>query len=207
MRPEDFEVYQTEKTTRSAIVLMLDMSGSMARDEKFTAAKKVALALHTLLHSQFPKDRLYLIGFSSYARSLKSKDLAFLSWDMDNPYTNMEEGLLLAKSLLQREHTPNKQIILVSDGEPTAHLEGAKVFFQFPPHAKTLAKTMRMFQKCASCGIHLNIFMLSREAQRIEFIQQILRLNRGRVFYTTPHSLGKYLLVDFLSMKCKWITP
>jgi len=207
LHPEDFEVFQTEKRVRSSVVLMLDMSGSMARDEKFFAAKKVALALHTLMQSHFPQDRLHLLGFSSYARVLKIQNLPYLSWDLDNPYTNMEEGLLLAKSLLQREHTPNKQIILVSDGEPTAHLEGAKVFFQFPPHAKTLAKTMRMFQKCASCGIHLNIFMLSREAQRIEFIQQILRLNRGRVFYTTPHSLGKYLLVDFLSMKCKWITP
>jgi uncharacterized protein with von Willebrand factor type A (vWA) domain len=205
MRPEDFEVYQTEKTTRSAIVLMLDMSGSMARDEKFTAAKKVALALHTLLHSQFPKDRLYLIGFSSYARSLKSKDLAFLSWDMDNPYTNMEEGLVLAQSFLRREHTPNKQIILISDGEPTAHLEDKKIFFQFPPHPKTLAKTIERFKKCAAAGIQLNIFMLGQDAHLVQFVREVSKINRGRAFYTTPSNLGHYLLVDFLAQKRKWI--
>ncbi|HYB20568.1 MAG TPA: VWA domain-containing protein, partial [Thermodesulfobacteriota bacterium] len=128
--PDDFEVYQTEKRTRSSIVLMLDMSGSMARDEKFFAAKKVALALHTLIQTQFPQDRLHLVGFSSYARPLKTKDLPCLNWDLDNPYTNMEEGLLMAKSFLCREHAPNKQIIMVSDGEPTAHRENGKVFFQ-----------------------------------------------------------------------------
>ena len=205
LSPEDFEVYQTEKRTRSAIVLMLDMSGSMARDEKFFAAKKVALALHTLIHTQFPNDRLHLIGFSSYARTLKSKDLPCLNWDLDNPYTNMEEGLTLAKSFLSREHAPNKQIILVSDGEPTAHLENGKVFFQFPPHPKTLAKTLLEFKKCASRGINLNIFMLGQDSHLMQFVQEVSKINRGKAFYTTPHNLGHYLLVDFLSQKRKWI--
>jgi len=205
LRPDDFEVYQTEKRTRSAIVLMLDMSGSMARDEKFFAAKKVALALHTLIQTYFPQDRLQLVGFSSYARPLKGKDLPCLNWDLDNPYTNMEEALMLAKSLLSREHVPNKQIIMVSDGEPTAHLEGGKVFFQFPPHPRTLARTLLEFKKCASCGINLNIFMLGQEAPLLQFIQQVSKVNRGRAFYTTPNNLGHYLLVDFLSQKRKWI--
>lgn len=206
LQAEDFEVYQTEKRTRAAIVLLLDMSGSMARDEKFFAAKKVAMALHTLIHSQFPQDRLHLVGFSSYARQLKSKDLPCLNWDLDNPYTNMEEGLILAKNLLKREHTTNKQIIMVSDGEPTAHLEGGKVFFQFPSHPKTLAKTMAEFKKCAACGISLNIFMLGQDANLLQFVQQISRMNRGRAFYTTPHNLGSYLLIDFLAQKRKWIS-
>jgi uncharacterized protein with von Willebrand factor type A (vWA) domain len=205
LHPEDFEVYQTEKRTRSAVVLMLDMSGSMARDEKFFAAKKVALALHTLIRTYFPQDRLHLVGFSSYARPLKGKDLPCLNWDLDNPYTNMEEGLMLAKTLLSRDPAPNKQIIMVSDGEPTAHLEGGKVFFQFPPHPKTLAKTLLEFKKCASCGINLNIFMLGQEAPLLQFVQQVSKLNRGRAFYTTPNNLGHYLLVDFLSQKRKWI--
>jgi len=205
LRADDFEVYQTEKRTRAATVLMLDMSGSMARDEKFFAAKKVALALHTLIHTQFPHDRLHLVGFSSYARALKSKDLPCLNWDLDNPYTNMEEGLILAKSFLNREHTPNKQIIMVSDGEPTAHLEGGKVFFQFPSHPKTLAKTLAEFKKCAAAGISLNIFMLGQDAHLLQFVQQISRMNHGRAFYTTPNNLGRYLLVDFLSQKRKWI--
>jgi uncharacterized protein with von Willebrand factor type A (vWA) domain len=204
--PSDFEVYQTEKRVHSAVALMLDMSGSMARDEKFFAAKKVALALHSLIHLQFPKDRLHLLGFSSYARRLQSKDLPCLNWDLDNPYTNMEEGLTLAKTLLNREHTPNKQIILVSDGEPTAHREDGKVFFQFPPHPKTLARTLQEFHKCTSCGIHLNIFMLGQDPNLIQFVQQVSKINRGRAFYTTPQNLGKYLLVDFLAQKRKWIS-
>jgi uncharacterized protein with von Willebrand factor type A (vWA) domain len=205
LRPDDFEVYRTEKRTRTAVVLMLDMSGSMARDEKFFAAKKVAMALHTLMQTQFPNDRLHLIGFSSYARAIKSKELPCLNWDLDNPYTNMEEGLILAKSLLNREHAPNKQIIMVSDGEPTAHRENGKVFFQFPSHPKTLAKTLLEFKKCAACGIHLNIFMLGQDAHLLQFVQQISKMNHGRAFYTTPNNLGRYLLVDFLSQKRKWI--
>ncbi len=184
---------------------MLDMSGSMARDEKFFAAKKVALALHTLIQTQFPQDRLHLVGFSSYARALKSKDLPCLNWDLDNPYTNMEEGLMLAKSFLKREHAPNKQIILVSDGEPTAHRENGKVFFQFPPHPKTLAKTLLEFKKCAAHGINLNIFMLGQDAHLVQFVQEISKVNRGRAFYTTPNNLGHYLFVDFLAQKRKWI--
>ncbi len=202
---DDFEVYQTEKRTRSSVVLMLDMSGSMARDEKFFAAKKVALALHTLIHTQFPHDRLHLVGFSSYARAIQSRDLPSLNWDLDNPYTNMEEGLLLAKSFLNREHAPNKQIIMVSDGEPTAHRENGKVFFQFPPHPKTLAKTLLEFKKCATLGISLNIFMLGQDAHLLQFVQEISRLNHGRAFYTTPQNLGQYLFVDFLAQKRKWI--
>ena len=205
LRTDDFEVYQTEKRTRSAIVLMLDMSGSMARDEKFFAAKKVALALHTLIQTQFPQDKLHLVGFSSYARALKSKDLPCLNWDLDNPYTNMEEGLMLAKSVLNREHAPNKQIIMVSDGEPTAHRENGKIFFQFPPHPKTLAKTLLEFKKCAASGINLNIFMLGQDAHLVQFVQEVSKVNHGRAFYTTPNNLGQYLFVDFLAQKRKWI--
>ena len=205
LHPGDFEVYQTEKRTRSALVLMLDMSGSMARDDKFFAAKKVSLALHTLMQVQFPQDRLHLVGFSSFARTLKGKDLPYLNWDLDNPYTNMEDGLILAKSLLIREHAPNKQIILVSDGEPTAHLENGKVFFQFPPHPKTLAKTLLEFKKCAARGINLNIFMLGQDVHLMQFVHQVSKLNRGRAFFTTPGDLGRYLLVDFLTQKRKWI--
>jgi uncharacterized protein with von Willebrand factor type A (vWA) domain len=205
LSPEDFEVFQTEKRTQTSIVLMLDMSGSMARDEKFFAAKKVALALNTLIQTQFPQDRLHLVGFSSYARPLKSKDLPCLNWDLDNPYTNMEEGLILAKSFLCREHAPNKQIIMVSDGEPTAHRENGKVFFQFPPHPKTLAKTLLEFKRCAAHGINLNIFMLGQDAHLVQFVQEISKVNHGRAFYTTPQNLGQYLFVDFLSQKRKWI--
>ncbi len=205
LRPEDFEVFQTEKRTRSAIILMLDMSGSMARDDKFFAAKKVALALHTLIQFQFPNDKLFLVGFSSFARMLKSKDLPYLNWDLDNPYTNMEEALILAKSLLVREHAPNKQIIMVSDGEPTAHLENGKVFFQFPPHPRTLARTLAEFKRCAARGINLNLFMLGQDAHLVQFVHQISKVNRGRAFYTTPNNLGRYLLVDFLSQRRKWV--
>ena len=106
-----------------------------------------------------------------------------------------------------REDAVNKQIILISDGEPTAHLESGKLFFQFPPHPQTLARTLLQFKKCASCGIELNIFMLGQDAHLIQFIQQISKINRGRAFFSTPRNLGQYLLADFLSHKRKWITP
>ncbi len=117
----------------------------------------------------------------------------------------MEEGLLLAKSFLNRDHAPNKQIIMISDGEPTAHREEGKVFFQFPPHPKTLARTLLEFKKCSSRGINLNIFMLGQDPHLVQFVQEISKITHGRAFYSTPQNLGQYLFVDFLSQKRKWI--
>ena len=122
----DFEIFKEETLTRSATVLMLDLSLSMHMHGNFQAAKIVAIALDTLIRTQFPRDSLYIVGFSSYARSLTRADLNHVNWDNMDPYTNMQHGLSLARKLLGKDASANKQILLVSDGEPTAHFENTR---------------------------------------------------------------------------------
>ncbi len=135
---EDFEIYRTEDMTRTATILALDMSLSMPRRGNFEAAKRVTLALDNLIRTQYPKDSLYIIGFSSYARQVKKEDVTYMSWDDFDPYTNMQHGLILARKLLDKENCTNKQIILITDGEPTAHFENGHLYFQFPPSLRTI---------------------------------------------------------------------
>jgi len=198
---EDFEVYRTEELTRSATVLVLDLSLSMPMRGNFQAAKRVTVALDNLIRTQYPKDSLYIVGFSSYARQIKKEDLTYMSWDEFDPYTNMQHGLLLARKLLTKEKCTNKQIILITDGEPTAHIEGGRLFFQFPPSLRTLQLTLREARHCTRNGIVINTFMLEGSHFLSGFINQIARVNKGRVFYTSADSLGQYLLVDYISNK------
>jgi uncharacterized protein with von Willebrand factor type A (vWA) domain len=198
------------------------MSLSMPMRGNFEAAKRVTLALDGLIRSQYPKDSLYIVGFSSYARQMKKEDLAYMSWDEFDPYTNLQHGLSVARKLLDRDRSANKQIILVSDGEPTAHFEGTQLYFQVPPSLRTLQKTMREVRLCTHKGIIINTFMLeadpfggygrryrdlrgrgSRREFQGEFVTQMARLNKGRVFYTSPDRLGEYMLVDYISNKRK----
>ncbi|HEX9975771.1 MAG TPA: hypothetical protein VGA82_00845, partial [Dehalococcoidales bacterium] len=160
MKVDDFEVFKTEAVTRSATVLMLDLSLSMPMRGNFQAAKKVAIALDNLIRSQYPKDSLYIVGFSSYARQIKKESLSYMSWDEFDPYTNMQHGFYLARKLLSKELSSNKQIILISDGEPTAHFEGENVYFEYPPSLRTLQVTLREVRKCSQKGIVINTFML-----------------------------------------------
>ncbi len=198
---DDFEVFKAEQLTRSATVLMLDLSLSMPMRGNFEAAKRVATALDELIRSQYPKDSLHIVGFSSYARQMKKEDLLYLSWDEFDPYTNIQDGLSLARKLLARERCTNKQIILISDGEPTAHIEGGHTFFQYPPSLRTLQITLREVKNCTQKGIVINTFMLERGGFLSGFVTQMARLNKGRVFFTDARSLGKYLLVDYISNK------
>jgi uncharacterized protein with von Willebrand factor type A (vWA) domain len=219
---DDFEIYRTEEATRSATVLLLDMSLSMPMRGNFEAAKRVTLALDGLIRSQYPKDSLYIVGFSSYARELKKEDLTYMSWDEFDPYTNLQHGLYVARKLLDRERSSNKQIILVSDGEPTAHFDDNQLYFQIPPSVRTLQMTLREVRFCTRKGITINTFMLedpygggygrgfrgrgdrrSRSEIRDEFVTRMTRLNKGRIFYTSPDRLGEYMLVDYISHKRK----
>jgi uncharacterized protein with von Willebrand factor type A (vWA) domain len=202
---DDFEIFKTEQLTRSATVLLLDMSLSMPMRGNFEAAKRVAIALDGLIRSQYPKDSLYIVGFSSYARQLKKEDLPYMSFDGFDPYTNMQHGLSLARKLLDRERCPNKQIILISDGEPTAHIEGGNIFFQYPPGLRTIQLTLREVEKCTRKGIVINTFMLEGEGFLSAFVSQMARMNKGRVFFTNARSLGKYLLLDYISGKTSGI--
>ncbi|MBA7674610.1 hypothetical protein ES703_82830 [subsurface metagenome] len=203
---QDFEVFRTEELTRSATVLMLDLSLSMPMRGNFEAAKRVVVALDGLIRSQYPKDSLYIVGFSSYARRVKKEDLSYMSWDEFDPYTNMQHGLYIARKLLAKERCTNKQIILISDGEPTAHIEGGNIFFQYPPSLRTVQLTLREVRNCTRKGIVINTFML--ESGRLlggSFVTQMARINKGRIFFTSADNLGQYLLVDYISNKKRGI--
>ena len=198
---EDFEVFKTEGLTRSATVLMMDLSLSMPMRGNFHAAKRVAVALDELIRSQYPKDSLYIVGFSSYARQIRKEDLSYMSWDQLDPYTNIQHGLYIARKLLAKDRSTNKQIILISDGEPTAHIEGGNIFFQYPPTVRTIRLTLREVKNCTRKGIVINTFMLESDRFLSGFITYMARINKGRVFFTSADSLGQYLLVDYISNK------
>ncbi len=205
LTPDDFEVFNSELLTRSATVLMLDLSLSMPMRGNFYAAKQVAMALDSLISSQFPRDSLYIIGFSSYAREIKKDDMATMGWDEFDPYTNIQHGLALARKLLTKERCQNKQIILVSDGEPTAHVENGQIHFQYPPSTRTIQLTLREVEHCTRSGIIINTFMLGESYFLNAFVTRIAQINKGRVFFTSADSLGQYMLVDYISNRKKGI--
>jgi uncharacterized protein with von Willebrand factor type A (vWA) domain len=198
LSPDDFEVEETETTTRASTVLMLDVSLSMPMRDNFLAAKKVAMALHALISSQFPRDFLGIVTFSKVARELRPEHLPEVSWDFDYG-TNMQHGFLLSRRMLARQ-TGTKQIIMITDGEPTAHFESGydEPFFSYPPVQETVDATLREVNRCTRDGITINTFMLDATGYLTRFIEQLTQLNRGRAFFTTPETLGDYVLVDFL---------
>jgi uncharacterized protein with von Willebrand factor type A (vWA) domain len=203
MNVDDFEVFRTEATTQSATVLMLDLSLSMPMRGNFEAAKRVAMALDNLIREQYPRDSLYIVGFSSYGRQLKKEDLVTMRWDEFDPYTNLQHGLYVARKLLAKDVSSNKQIILITDGEPTAHFEGGYLHFRMPPTLRTLQLTLREVRKCTQKSIVINTFMLEGWRSFSSFVEQMARLNKGRVFHTSADSLGQYLLDDFISNRTK----
>jgi uncharacterized protein with von Willebrand factor type A (vWA) domain len=203
--PDDFEVIETEALSRTATVLLLDLSLSMPMRDNFVPAKKMALALHTLITTRFPRDYLGLVGFSEVARVIEPEDLPTVSWDYVYG-TNLQHGLILARKMLA--HQPGtKQIILVTDGEPTAHIVpydrgvGYDVFFNYPPIPETLEVTLSEVMHCTKANITINTFLLDPDRALRGFIEQLTRINRGRTFSTSPDELGDYVLVDFLRHK------
>ena len=206
LRPDDFEVARSELVTQTATVIMLDLSWSMALRGSFQAAKKVALALNNLISSQFQRDSLYIIGFSAYARELKAEDLPYVRWDESVLGTNMHHALMIAERLLARHTQGTRQIIMISDGEPTAHLENGRSYFAYPPSPITIRETLKAVKRCTRKNITINTFMLDRNQYLKEFVNQVARINKGRVFYTTPDKLGEYILVDYVAQKRKHLT-
>ncbi len=198
---KDFEVFRAEKQTQSSTVLMLDLSWSMARRGSFYAAKKVILALHNLIRTQFPRDAIYIVGFSTYARELKAEQLPYITWDQAEPYTNMQQGFIISQKLLARHKASTKQILMISDGEPTAHVERGQIFLGYPPSPRTITETLREVRRCTRDGIVINVFMLDKSYYLKEFVDQLTKINRGRAFYTSPETLGQYVMVDYLTGK------
>jgi uncharacterized protein with von Willebrand factor type A (vWA) domain len=211
---EDFEVYRTEFTTQSSTVLMIDMSLSMVYNGCQPAAKKVAVALESLIRSQFPRDNLYIVGFSFIAREYKPNELIEMSRYDNDRGTNMAHGLMLARQLLARQllarhRGVNKQIIMITDGGPTVWYEEQEGYrgwqFAFPsPYAEQ--QTLLEAQRCTRDGITINTFMLYDDAWMQAFVNQMAEINHGRTFYADKDNLGEYLLVDYLNSKRKLIS-
>jgi uncharacterized protein with von Willebrand factor type A (vWA) domain len=205
LHPDDFEIVETEALTRSATVLLLDLSLSMPMRDNFVPAKKMAMALHTLISTRFPRDYLGLVGFSEVAREIEPEDLPTVSWDYVYG-TNLQHGLILARKMLAHQQG-TKQIILVTDGEPTAHIVpidgGLDYFvdFNYPPIPETLELTLAEVMRCTKANITINTFLLDPDRGLWGFVDQLSRINRGRTFATTPGELGDYVLVDFLNHK------
>jgi uncharacterized protein with von Willebrand factor type A (vWA) domain len=200
LSPEDFEVERTEHLVRSSTVLMLDLSLSMPMRDNFLPAKKVAMALHSLISTQFPRDFLGIVGFSEVARELKAEQLPEVSWDFVYG-TNMQHAFVLSRRLLARQ-TGTKQIIMITDGEPTAHItDSGDVFFNYPPVRETVDATLREVARCTRENIRINTFMLDPNTHLKQFVERMTELNRGRAFFTSPENLGDYVLVDFIEQK------
>ena len=184
---------------------MLDLSLSMPMRDNFLPAKKVAMALHALISSQFPRDFLGIVSFSEVAKELKASELPEVSWDFVYG-TNMQHAFQLSRSMLARE-SGTKQIIMITDGEPTAHLlPDGTPFFSYPPARETVEQTMAEVLRCTKAGITINTFMLDPDSGLRGFIERITALNRGRAFFTTPQTLGDYVLVDFIEHKRKLLS-
>ena len=198
---EDFEVHRAEDQSRAATVLLVDMSRSMLLRGCFLAAKKVAIALDTLIRTRFPRDELHIIGFAYYAREIRPEALAALSWHGYEYGTNLQHGLALARRLLSRSHAANREVVIVTDGEPTAHFENGQIEFSYPPTRRTIVETLKEVGRCTREGVTINTFMLERSRPLTEFVDRMTRLNRGRAFYSDPEQLGEYVLVDYVSRR------
>ena len=205
LAPDDFEVYRTELRTQASTVVMLDMSRSMLNNGYFLPAKKVALALHALIKGQFPRDALYIVGFSLYARTFTAEQLPSLSWSEWNIGTNMHAGFALSRQLLGKHKGGTKQVLMVTDGEPTAHLEGGVADFSYPPTQRTFDETLKEVQRCTREGITINTFMLERSSWLVGFVEQMARINHGRAFLAAPDRLGEYVVVDFVRSRRRFI--
>ena len=197
LHPDDFEVEEYEATRRSSTVFAIDLSLSMAMRGNLVPAKKMVLALTQLIRSRFPRDFMAVVGFGETARELRVEDVPALTID-HNYGTNLQHALALARHLMRNERG-ERQIVVVTDGEPTAHLTSSgEPFFSWPPVRETLEHTMAEVLRCTKVGITINTFALDIERSQFPFVEQIARVNGGRLFYTEVDELGSYVLDDFM---------
>jgi uncharacterized protein with von Willebrand factor type A (vWA) domain len=194
----DFEVAETERRACAAVCLLVDLSYSMALRGTWSAAKQTALALYSLVRTRFPQDALQVVGFSNYARELKETDLAGLRWDMVQG-TNLHHALVLAGRFLDRRPEHNPVVLVITDGEPTAHLRrDGRSWFDWPPSPETLELTMAEVDKMTRRQATMNIFMLADDERLTSFVDEVAKRNGGRVLRAMPDSLGEYVVSDFL---------
>ena len=222
VRQDDYVVYETEYATKCATVVLIDMSGSMSRFGKYAMTKKVALALQAMVKAQYSQDTLQMVGFYTYANVMNEKELLnsapkqvsmfdsriHLRIDLDNPpkrvpqhFTNIQAGLRLARSLLNRQAAQNKQIIVITDGEPTAHIEGREIVLIYPPSEKTAAHTLTEVRKCAAANIRVSSFALVEDyfyLGLVNFVEEMARVSQGVAAYCSADDLGKFVFDSFV---------
>jgi uncharacterized protein with von Willebrand factor type A (vWA) domain len=195
---QDFRVAETERRTSAAVCLLVDLSYSMALRGTWAAAKQTALALHALLRSKYPQDAIQVVGFSNYARELRETELAGLGWDMVQG-TNLHHALMLAGRHLDRHPEHEPVVLIVTDGEPTAHLQrDGRPWFDWPPAPETVELTLAEVDKMTRRHAALNIFMLADDDRLSAFVDNVARRNGGRVLRAAPEHLGEYVVSDFL---------
>jgi uncharacterized protein with von Willebrand factor type A (vWA) domain len=201
LMPEDFELVEAETRTEAATALLLDLSFSMPLRGHFVHAKRMALALHALIDGRYPHDTLYLIGFSDFARKMEPQDLTSAGWERVYG-TNMQHAFNLAGRLLARHPRATRQVIMVTDGEPTAHLRpDGDVFFNWPPVPETIQKTLSEAMRLAKGGVTLNVFMLEESPGLARFMEKLARLTSGRVFLMADEALGDFVVRDYVARR------
>lgn len=203
----DLRVHQCEYQSSCATVLMLDCSHSMILygEDRFTPAKKVAMALSHLIRTQYPGDSLSLILFHDSAEEVPLSQLARVQ--VGPYYTNTREGLRLAQRILQRQRKDMKQIVMITDGKPSAlTLDDGRIYKNaFGLDPIVVSQTLEEVSKCKRAGVMINTFMLASDYGLIQFVQKVTEMCRGKAYFTTPYTLGQYLLMDYMSRKTKTI--
>ena len=198
---EDFEVVETERRSSAAVALLVDMSYSMELRGTWGEAKTTALALHALVTTKYPQDAIEIIGFSDYARVMSPGALVDHDWDRVQG-TNLQHGLMLARRHLDKHRGAEPVILVITDGEPTAHL-AADGFadFAWPPTRETIAATLAEVERCTRRGATINVFMLDDDPRLVQFMQELGRRNGGRVFQPKRGALGEFVVADYLSSR------
>jgi Ca-activated chloride channel family protein len=203
----DLQVHQCEYQSSCATVLMLDCSHSMILygEDRFTPAKKVAMALSHLIRTQYPGDSLSLVLFHDSAEELPLSQLARVK--VGPYYTNTREGLRMAQRILQRQRKDMKQIVMITDGKPSAlTLEDGRIYKNaFGLDPMVVSETLKEVSKCKRAGVLINTFMLASDHGLIQFVQKVTEMCRGKAYFTTPYTLGQYLLMDYMSRKTKTV--
>jgi uncharacterized protein with von Willebrand factor type A (vWA) domain len=207
---KDLEVYRTESLVTASTVIVLDMSMSMIRSGAFAEAKKVAVALDTLMRTKFPRDYLELVVFSYFAMELKAGRLLQSDWQMYPRGTNIQEALNRARKLLGKRKSTNRQIILITDGQPTMYTASSGEVvrgwspYEWPRYSpEAMEETLKEVQRCTKDEIRINTFMMANDPSLVQFAKHMAAINKGRMFLTRPGRLGNYVLFDYLRGKSK----
>ncbi|MBW2313102.1 MAG: hypothetical protein JRH10_02840 [Deltaproteobacteria bacterium] len=203
---DDFQVRERDYSTQATTVLLLDMSWSMSWEGRFAAAKRVALAMDHLIRTRFPRDHFFVVGFYTRAEEIPIPALPEVTWNMGDPFTNLQDGLRVAQRLIARHPSSSPQILVITDGQPTAYFVGSELRVEWPMGVNGISpraaqETLKEVRRVTGQGATINTFMLDDSPELVNFVARMTQINRGRVFYSSPAQLGSYLMVDYLANK------